>query len=66
MCIIIGHIYKQPSLSINNNFTNDFILSLLEKLYKEKFKKIFFLVDFNIDFLRCERSEPVNNFVDTF
>ena len=41
--IIVGCIYKHPSLHVNN-FTNGIILSLLEKLNKENSKKLFFLV----------------------
>ena len=72
--IIVGCIYKHPSLQVNNftndiiqvnNFTNDIIRSLLEKLNKESSKKIFLLGDFNIDLLQYETSEPVINFVDT-
>ena len=62
--IIVGCIYNHPSLHVNN-FTNDIILSLLEKLNKGKSKKIFLLGDFNIDLLQYETSKPVNNFVDT-
>ena len=62
--IIVGCIYKHPSLQVNN-FTNDILLSLSEKLNKENSNKIFLLGDFNIDLLRYETSEPVNNIVDT-
>ena len=62
--IIVGCIYKHPSLQVNN-FTNDILLSLLEKLSKENSNKIFLLGDFNIDLLRYETSESVNNIVDT-
>ena len=62
--IIVGCIYKHPSLQVNN-FTNDIILSLLGKLNKENSKNIFLFSDFNIDLLQYETSETVNNFVDT-
>ena len=62
--IIVGSIYKHPSLQVNN-FTDDIILSLLGKLNKENSKKNFLLGDFNINLLQYETSEPVNNFVDT-
>ena len=62
--IIVGCIYKHPSLHVNN-FANGIILSSLEKLNKENSKKLFFLGDFNIDFLQYETSKPVNNFADT-
>ena len=61
---MLGFIYKHPSLQVNN-FTNDIILSLLEKLNKENSKKIFLLGDFNTDLLQYGTSEPVNNFVGT-
>ena len=38
--IIVGCIYKHPFLQVDN-FTNDIILPLLEKLHKENSKKIF-------------------------
>ena len=62
--IIVGCIYKHPSLQVNN-ITNDIILSLLGKLNMENSKKIFLPGDFNIDLLQYKTSEPVNNFVDT-
>ena len=54
--IIVGCIYKHPSLQVNN-FTNGIILSLLEKLTKENSNKIFLLSDFDIDLLQYETSE---------
>ena len=62
--VIIGFIYKHPTLSIND-FTNDFISPLLLKLQKESSKRVFLLVDFNIDLLKYEISDSVNNFIDT-
>ena len=62
--IIVGSIYKQPSLQVNN-FMNDIILLLLGKLNKENSKKIFLLGDFKVDLLQYEISEPVSNFADT-
>ena len=46
--IIVGFIYKHPSPQMDN-FANDIILPLLEKLNKENSKKEFLLGDFNID-----------------
>ena len=46
--IIVGFIYKHPSPQMNN-FANDIILPLLEKLHKENSKKEFLNGDFNID-----------------
>ena len=59
--VIVGCIYKQPSLQMNN-FRNDIIPSLLEKLNKENSKKIFLLGDFNIDLLKYKTSAPVTQF----
>ena len=41
--IIVGCIYKNPSLQVNN-FTNDIILSLLKSLIRKTQRKFFFLV----------------------
>ena len=58
--LIVGCIYKHPSLQMNK-FTNDIMQSLLKKLNKENSKKTFLFGDFDIDLLKYE---PVNNFVD--
>ena len=62
--VIVACIYKYPT-SPGNNFTNDFISPLLLKLQKESSKIIFLLGDFNIDLLKYEISDSVNNFIDT-
>ena len=62
--MIVGCKYKHPTLPINN-FTNDFSFPLLLKLQKESSKRIFLLGDFNIDLLKYEISDSVNNFIDT-
>ena len=62
--MIVGCIYKHPTLQIND-FKSDFISPLLLKLQKKSFKRIFLLRDFNIDLLKYELSEPINNFMDT-
>ena len=49
--VIVGCIYKHPTLPINY-FTNDFISPLPLKLQKESSKKTFLLADFNIDLLK--------------
>ena len=58
------HIYKHPTLQIND-FKSDFISPLLLKLQKESSKRIFLLGDFNIDLLKYELSDSINNFIDT-
>ena len=62
--MIVGCIYKHPTLPIND-FTNDFFSPLLLKLQKESSKRVFPLGDFNIDLLKYEISDSVNNFIDT-
>ena len=59
--VIVGCIYKYPTLSIND-FTNVFISSLLLKLQKESPKRIFVLGDFNIDLLKYKIPD---SFIDT-
>ena len=56
--------YKHPTLQINE-FKSDFISLLLLKLQKESSKIIFLLGDFNIDLLKYELSDSINNFIDT-
>ena len=62
--MIVGCIYKHPTLQIND-FKSDFISPLLLKLQKKSSKRIFLLRDFNVDLLKYELSEPINNFMDT-
>ena len=62
--MIVGCIYKYPTLQIND-FKSDFISPLLLKLQKESSKRIFLLGDFNIDLLKYELSDSINNFIDT-
>ena len=62
--MVVGCIYEHPTLPIND-FTNDFISPLLLKLQKQSFKRIFLLGDFNIDLLKYEISDSINNFINT-
>ena len=62
--MIVGCIYKHPTLQIND-FKSDFISPLLLKLQKESYKRILLLGDFNIDLLKSELSDSINNFIDT-
>ena len=62
--MIVGCIYKHPTLKIND-FKSDLISPLLLKLQKESSKRIFLLGDFNIDLLKYELSDSINNFIDT-
>ena len=62
--VIVGCMCKLSTLPIND-FTNDFISPLKLKLQKEPSKRVFLLGDFNIDLLKYEISDSVNNFIDT-
>ena len=62
--MIVGCIYKHLALQIND-FKSDFISPLLLKLQKESSKIIFLLGGFNIDLLKYELSDSINNFIDT-
>ena len=62
--VILGCIYNRNTLPIND-FTNEFISPLLLKFQRESFKRIFLLVDFNIDLLKYEISDSINNCIDT-
>ena len=59
---IIGCIYKHPKATVNE-FTNDFMLPLLEKLSLEK-KEIMLMVDFNTNLLRSDLDKETSNFMD--
>ena len=61
--VIVGCIYKHPALQIND-FKSDFISPLFLKLQKESSKRIFLLCDFNIDLLKYELSDSINNFIE--
>ena len=62
--VIVGCICKHPALPVND-FTNYFASPLLLKLQKESSKIVFLLGDFNIDLLKYEISDLINNFIDT-
>ena len=62
--MIVGGIYKHPTLSIND-FANEFIFLLLLKFEKESSKRSFLLGDFNIDLLKYEISDSIKYFIDT-
>ena len=59
---IIGYIYKHPNMNINE-FNNDSLNELLDKLSKEN-KTIFLLADFNINFLNFDIHPTSNEFLD--
>ena len=62
--MIVGCLYKHLALQIND-FKSDFISPLLLKLQKESSKRIFLLGDCNIDILKYQLSDSINNFIDT-
>ena len=49
--MVIGCIYKHPKVSVSE-FTEDYLVPLLEKLAKEK-KETILMGDFNINILNC-------------
>ena len=60
--IIIGCIYKHPSMNINE-FNDDYLNEFLDKLSKEN-KTIFLLGDFNINLLNYDIHPPTDEFLD--
>ena len=61
--IIIGCIYKHPNMNINE-FNDDYLNELLDKLSKEN-QTIFLLGDFNINMLNYDIHPPTNEFLDS-
>ena len=60
--IIVGCIYKHPNMNINE-FNDDYLIALLDKLSEEN-KTIFFLGDFNFNMLNYDIHPPTSDFVD--
>ena len=61
--LVIGCVYRHPSMSIDN-FNKNFLTPLLEKLSKEPNKTIFLLGDFNIDLLKFDSCNNTKSFID--
>ena len=61
--IIVGCIYKHPNMNINE-FNDDYLNELLDKLSKEN-KTMFLLGDFNINLLNYDIHPPTNGFLDS-
>ena len=61
--IIIGCIYKHPSMNFNES-NDDYLNELLDKLSKEN-NTIFLLGDFNINLLNYDIYPPTNEFLDS-
>ena len=63
-CGLLLLLQTTPTLQIND-FKSDFISPLLLKLQKESSKNNFLFGDFNIDLLKYELSDSINNFINT-
>ena len=61
--IIVGSIYKHPSLNISE-FEIDHLSPLLDKISKEG-KTVILMGDFNINLLNSNSDENISNFLDT-
>ena len=61
--IIVGRIYKHPSMELTD-FNSSFLNNILEKISKEQ-KSIFLLSDFNIKLLNYNVHNPTNEFMDS-
>ena len=60
--IIVGCVYKHPVMDINE-FNINYVEPLLQKIMRED-KKIFLMVDFNIELLKINDNKKVSNFLD--
>ena len=58
--VIVGCLYKHPSVAIQE-FTNDFICPLLEKLLTEK-KEVILMGDYNINILNSDVDHQTSDF----
>lgn len=61
--IIVGSIYKHPSMDISE-FDNEHIRPLLDLISKED-KIVILMGDFNINLLNTDSNEKISNFLDT-
>ena len=60
--IIIGCIYKHPSMDLND-FNTNYLNILLDKVSKEQIS-VFLLGDFNVNLLNYNDHNPTNEFLD--
>ena len=60
--VIIGCVYKHPKMCIDN-FNNNFLHPLLDKVNKEK-KSLILMGDFNINLLHADTDNSVSDFLD--
>ena len=61
--IIVGTIYKHPSMDLTD-FNSNYLNNLLEKISKEQ-KFVFLLGDFNINLMNYNVHNPTNGFLDS-
>ena len=61
--IIVGTIYKHPSMDLTD-FNSNYLNNLLEKVSKEQ-KSVFLLGYFNINLLNYNVHSPTNEFLDS-
>ena len=61
--IIIGCIYKYPSMDLND-FNTNYLNNLLDKVSKEQ-KSVFLFDDFNVNLLNYNDRNPTNEFLDS-
>ena len=62
--IVTSCVYRHPSMNINE-FNDNFLDPLMQKLIKET-KKMFFVGDFNVDLLTINTDNSVAHFLDIF
>ena len=62
--IIVGVIYRHPSMNLTDFYCN-YIKTLLEDITKEQ-KSIFLLGDFNVNLLNYNEHNQTNEFLDSF
>ena len=62
--IIIGCIYRRhPNMDLDE-FSDNYLNTLLDKISKEN-KSVFLLGDFNVDLLKYDKHAPTNEFLDS-
>ena len=62
--IIIGCIYRHPSMKDINEFNSQYFNTLADKLSSEKNKGIILMGDFNIDLLKAENDTKISDFLE--
>ena len=62
--IVIGCIYRHPSMNLNE-FNDQYISKLLEKLSKEN-KKVFLMGNFNANLMNVDSNSSISNFFEIF